>query len=204
MKEEKINNEIYQLYGMFLINFEHVCHMMRTAIVYLVFPNPSPKQIRQNEILLESLTADQIRNKFLALISEDHESTSTLFKLAKTISNVYERIIPIRNSFSHGTSFIGSSAIMKDAQDGLLLLRHPKLKKTGLDLNFKRFEINALKLGIKLFERLKYAVGVVAVGVINKSNNKIYADDYSPDPHHEGLSSELLRLEKKFEVLLNK
>ena len=197
MEKQNKNDEVYLLYGKFLVNFEHVCHIMRTGILYLIFPNPVPEQTRKNEILLEALTADQVRIKFMALVTEEYETTSTVFKLAKTISTVYEKIIPIRNSFAHGTSFIGTSNFMKEAEDGLLLLRHPKLKKAGLDLNFKRYEINTLKLSIQLFERLKYAVTVVSVSVINKASKKIYADGYSPDKHHESLSAELIRLEKK-------
>ncbi len=196
------NDEIFQLYGKFLVKFEHVSHLMRTGILYLIFPKPTKKQTRQNEILLEALTADQVRNKFMALICEEYEQPSTVFKLAKTISSVYEKVIPIRNSFAHGTSFIGTSNVMKDAEDGLLLLRHPKIKKAGLDLNFRKYEISALKLGIRLFERLKYAVVVVSVSVINKSANKVYDDGYSPDRHHEGLSTELIELEKKLSVMI--
>lgn len=200
--DESKNDEVYLLYGKFLIKFEHVCHLMRTGILFLIFPKPTPEQNRQNEILLEALTADQIRIKFMALITEAFEPASTVFKLAKTISTVYEKVIPIRNSFAHGTSFIGASNFNKEAEDGLLLLRHPKLKKAGLDLNFKRYEINALKLGIQLFEKLTYAVTVVSVSVMNKLNKKIYADGYSPDEYHVQLSEELIRLEKKLEGLV--
>ncbi len=204
MKEEDKNDEVFLLYGKFLVNFEHVCHIMRTGILYLLFPKPTPEQTRKNEILLEALAADQVRVKFMALITEEYQTTSTVFKLTKTISTVYEKLIPIRNSFAHGTSFIGTSNLMKEAEDGLLLLRHPKLKKAGLDLNFKRYEINTLKLSIELFERLKYAVAVVSVSVINEATKKVYADGYSPDKHHEGLSAELISLEKKLDGLINK
>src|ERR1700712_4166202 len=107
MNEANKNDKVYELYGKFLVNFEHVSHLMRTCILYLIFPKPNPQQIRYNDILLEALTADQVRTKFIALIFEEFESASTVAKLAKTISSVYERAIPIRNSFAHGTSFIG-------------------------------------------------------------------------------------------------
>lgn len=204
MEESQQNNEVFELYGKFLVNFEHVSHLMRFTILYCIFPNASEKETRKNEILLESLTADQIRNKFLALITEDFKSDTELFKLSKAISMVYERMIPIRNSFAHGTSFIGASSIMKESKDGALLLRHPKLRKEGLDLNFRKYEISSLKSGIQLFERLRYAVGVVNVTIMSKHTNKIYADGYNPDQHLESLRLELIRLEEKLKILFKK
>lgn len=123
MEESKQNDELLKVYAQFLINFEHVSHLMRFAILYMIFPNYTGKQVRQNEILMESLTADQIRNKFMALIVEDFEPTEQIFKLAKVISTTYENIIPIRNSFAHGTSFIGKSPGVQDSQDGLLIFK---------------------------------------------------------------------------------
>ena len=202
MEEVSQNEKVFKLYGKFLVKFEYICHLMRFGILYLVFPNYSDKQTRQNEILLESLTADQIKNKFLALITEECDSKSETFKLSKIICNVYERIIPIRNSFAHGTSFIGNSPVMKDSKDGLLLLRHPKLRKEGLDLNYKKYEIAALEFGIQLFERMIYAVAAVSVTFVKKEGKPKYTDGYSPDLHFEALGKELLRMEKKLQGLL--
>src|SRR2546422_501370 len=131
MNQQTQNDELFKRYGQFLINFEYVSHLMRFGILYILFPKHTDKETRQNEILMESLTADQIRSKYMALIAEDFKADTEIFKLSKTISNVYERIIPIRNSFSHGTSFIGESSLIKDSKDGRLILRHPKLKKGG-------------------------------------------------------------------------
>ena len=69
MKQENQNDELYKLYGQFLINFEYVSHLMRFGILRFKFPDYDARQTRQNEILMEALSADQIRNKFIALIS---------------------------------------------------------------------------------------------------------------------------------------
>jgi hypothetical protein len=204
MEQQNQNEELYKLYGQFLINFEYISHLMRFGILYIIFPNHTERQTRQNEILMESLTADQIRNKFMALIAEDFKSDTEIFKLSKTISNVYERIIPIRNSFAHGTSFIGKNPSIKDSKDGQLILRHPKLKKEGLDLNFKKYEINVLKLGIDLFEKLRYAVGVVTITIQNKQNDKQDSGTYNSDRHLELTRTSLEKLEKKLHDLLKK
>lgn len=79
MKQENQNDELYKLYGQFLINFEYVSHLMRFGILRIIFPNNDARQIRQNEILMEVLTADQIRNKFMALVAEDFKSTTEIF-----------------------------------------------------------------------------------------------------------------------------
>ncbi|MBK9938343.1 MAG: hypothetical protein IPP02_08110 [Chitinophagaceae bacterium] len=132
MKQQNQNDELYKLYGQFLINFEYVSHLMRFGIQYIIFPDHDIRQTRQNEILMEALTADQIRNKFMGLIAEDFNPDTEIFKLSKSISNIYQRIIPIRNSFAHGTSFVGESSLVKDSKDGQLIFRHPKLKVKDL------------------------------------------------------------------------
>lgn len=196
------NDEVIKLYGEFLINFESVCHLMRFGILHIIFPDHSDKQMRQNEILMESLTADQVRKKFIALLTDDFQSETEVYKLAKTVSDVYEKLIPIRNSFAHGTSYVGESTIIKEAMDGVLLLRHPKLKKDGLDLNYKKYEIDTLKLGVQLFERLKYAVAVISVTVLKKNGEKSISSDYDPTNHHISLSAELRQMYKKLSSYL--
>ncbi|MBK8611866.1 MAG: hypothetical protein IPL84_18530 [Chitinophagaceae bacterium] len=197
MKQQNQNDELYKLYGQFLINFEYVSHLMRFGILRIIFPGYDARQTRQNEILMEALTADQIRNKFMALIAEDFKSHTDIFKLSKSIPNIYQRLIPIRNSFAHGTSFVGESSLVKDSKHGQIILRHPKLKSVGLDLNFKTIDINALILGIELFEKLRYAVGVVTITIQTKINGKEDSGAYKSDRHLESTRLSLERLEKK-------
>jgi hypothetical protein len=174
MQNSNKNDEVFILYGQFLIYFEHVSHMLRFSILYIIFPNYTDKQLRQNEILMEALTADELRTKFMALITEEFDSESEIFKLAKTISNIFLEVIPIRNSFAHGTSFIGKNDLVKESEDGLLILRHPKLRKSGLDLNFKKFEIDTLKLAIQLFKKLQWAISVITVLTIKTEKTQEY------------------------------
>lgn len=202
MKEQSLNDELYKLYGQFLINFEYVSHLMRFGILYIIFPDHDTRQTRQNEILMEALTADQIRNKFMALIAEDFKSDTEIFKLSKSVSNIYQRIIPIRNSFAHGTSFVGQSSFVKDSKDAQLILRHPKLKSKGLDLNFKTIDINALKLAIELFDKLRYAVGVLIITIQNKQKGEQDSGTYKSDRHLELTRLGLERLEKKLNAIL--
>ncbi len=202
MKQQNQNDELYKLFGQFLINFEYVSHLMRFGILRFIFPDNDARQTRQNEILMEALTADQIRNKFMALIAEDFKSNTEIFKLSKSISNIYQRLIPIRNSFAHGTSFVGEGSLVKDSKNGQIILRHPKLKSEGLDLNFKTIDINALKLGIELFEKLRYAVGVVTITIQNKQKGKEDSGTYNSERHLELTRLGLERLEKKLNSIL--
>lgn len=202
MNQQKQNVELYNLYGQFLINFEYVSHLMRFGILRVIFPDHDSRQTRQNEILMEALSADQIRNKFMALIAEDFKSNTEIFKLSKSISNIYKRLIPVRNSFVHGTSFVGESSLVKDSKEGEIILRHPKLKSEGLDLNLKKIDINALKLGIELFEKLKYAVGVVTITVRKKQERKEDSGTYKSDRYLVLTRLELERLEKKLNAIL--
>ena len=204
MDQQKQIDELYKIYAQFLINFEYVSHLMRFGILYILFPNHTPRETRQNEILMESLTADQIRSKLMALVAEDFKPDTEIFKLSKTISNIYGRMIPIRNSFAHGTSFIGENPAIKDSKDGLLILRHPKLKKEGLDLNFKKYEINAMKLGIELFEKLRNAVVIVMVTVENKQQGKEDSVPYHSDRHLELTRYSLEKLDKRLQDVLKK
>lgn len=184
---EKLNehDNIYKAYGKFLINFEHVTHLMRLGILYMLFPNPDERQENQNEILMESLTADQTRKKFLALVLLDYQPETELFKLSTSISLIYEILIPIRNSFAHGTAFIGISHKLKTLNNDEIALRHPKIKKNGLDLNYKTFNIETLDMFIKIFQELIQAILVVSIYIKKKSMNEIKNDEYDSERHME-------------------
>lgn len=163
MENVNQNDEGIKLYSEFLIRFEHVCHALRFGILYIIFPDQTAKQIRYNEILMQNITVDELRKKYVTLMTEEFEKDSEMLKLSITVSQIFEKLIPLRNSFAHGTSFIGKNEFATEANDGLLVLRHPKLTKTGLDLNFKKIEIVTLKEAIKMFEKLQNAIYKVAV-----------------------------------------
>lgn len=91
---------------------------------------------------------------------------------------------------------------MKDSKDGQLILRYPKLKSEGLDLNFKTIDISALKLGIELFEKLRYAVGVLTITIQNKQEGKEDSGTYKSDRHLELTRLGLERLEKRLNAIL--
>ena len=192
------NDEVIKLYGEFLIRFEFVCHALRLGILYIIFQEQTPKQIRYNEILMQNITADELRKKYSALMTEEFTKDSEMFKISTTISQIFEKLIPLRNSFAHGTSFIGKNQFLTDADDGLLLLRHPKLTKTGLDLNFKKIEIDTLKSSIKIFEKLQNTIFKIAV--LCKDRDK--PREYDSRRLLELTRQELLRLYEKSKTRL--
>lgn len=85
---------------------------------------------------------------------------------------------------------------------GFLFLKHPKLKKKGLDLNFKKYEITALKQGIQLFEKLRKAITVIAITIQNKQENKLNSGEYNSDRHLELIGLDIIKLDKKLHDLL--
>ncbi len=202
MKQEPSNDELYKLYAQFLIKFEYVSHLMRVGITFILFPDHEERRKRHSEILLEGLTADQIRKKFMAFVAEDFKPDTEIFKLTKSISDAYEKAIPLRNSFAHGTTYIGENPLVKDSKDGQIILRHPKLKKEGLDLNFKKIDTDALKLGIELFEKLTFAVHVVTVVALDKLQKYEDSARYKPNKILKLTLSDLERLRKKLIILL--
>jgi hypothetical protein len=198
MENVNQNDEVVKLYGEFLIRFEHVCHALRFGILYIIFPDQTAKQIRYNEILMQNITGDELRKKYVTLMTEEFEKDSEMLKLSITVSQIFEKLIPLRNSFAHGTSFIGKNEFMAEANDGLLVLRHPKLTKTGLDLNFKKIEIVTLKETIKMFEKLQNAIYKVAV--LCKGRDK--PREYDPTRVIISAREELIRLNEKLKISL--
>jgi len=142
--EENVNSELIKLYGEFVLKFEFVCSRIRFMFLKILYPNNDEKQRNIIEIMTEWLTADPLRRKVNALMIEFYGKESEIYETAFRISSKFIQFIELRNSFAHGTAFIGQYDFIHETQVGTIALRHPKLKKDGLDLNFKNF--NRIKL----------------------------------------------------------
>lgn len=159
----KKDDEVIKLYGEVLINFELICSNFRFSILLLLYPIYDQTKINISEIMTEGLTADQLKKKYLALIIEKFSTASQIYKLAKRLTIQFDKIIPFRNSMAHGTSFVGKADIIEGSMKGTLTLRHPKLTKDGLNLNFKYFNITTLKEIIKVLKDMRSSLSTLSI-----------------------------------------
>ena len=192
------NEATYRHYGEFLINFEYVCTLLRMGIRRIIFPEETPLQKTQAEILTEGLTADPVRKKYFALIQLTNSADSEIFKLTKIISEVFGDLIPVRNSFAHGTAYIGKSDLNEFSKDGVLALKHPKIKTKGLDIGIKEFDNETLKMGIEIFKSLNRAILKI---IILNDKDPIEEDEvkllYLTGEELKGMSKKFHRRSKK-------
>lgn len=159
----KKDDEVIKLYGEFLINFELICSNFRFSTLLLLYPTYDQTKINMVEIMAEGLTADQLKKKYLALLIEKFSTASQVYKLAKRLTNHFDKLIPLRNSLAHGTSFVGQADLIEGSKKGVLTLRHPKLTKDGLSLNFKHFNIATLKEVIKLLKDMRSSLTTLSI-----------------------------------------
>ncbi|HET6225238.1 MAG TPA: hypothetical protein VFF27_03100 [Bacteroidia bacterium] len=185
------DKELIRLYGEFLVRFELVCSRLRFSLLNLLYPKYTNTEKNICEIMTEGLTADPLRKKFVALIIERFSKTSEIYKVADRTSKIFLNLIDLRNSFAHGTAFIGEHDFIQETKKGKLVIRHPKIKADGLDLNFKSFDSKLLKSLIQTFEKLEITISRITVLIklahYNESGKEkfyeaIYKDLDSIDP----------------------
>ena len=99
-------NELYANIGEFVVKFEHVCHAMQTAIIFIMHGQGLKNQ-QVAHIFLAGYTADPLRTLFESLIGE---LTNLNYKEKKIIKNILSRIQKLtehRNDVVHSTWYIG-------------------------------------------------------------------------------------------------
>lgn len=164
------HQKLLQLYGKFIVEFELVCSRIRFVILILLFPQYDEKQKNLVEIMTEGLTADPLRKKLLALVIEQYSCNSEMHVSVEKISKIFIEMIQIRNSFAHGTAFVGQYDFIGQTSEDAITLRHPKLKKDGLDLNFRLFDVVLLQNLIEILMRVSNALS--HLGVLIRHNDK--------------------------------
>jgi hypothetical protein len=190
--EGKIDQELTRFYGEFLVRFEFVCSRIRFLILYIVYPQYDNKQRNYIEILAEGLTADPLRRKMVALAIEKYSKESSIYKSAQKISKIFSDLVELRNSFAHGTIFIGQYDFIEETRDGTISLRHPKIKKDGLDLNFKTFDADRMKKIIKVLFALEKALASLTIIVKHPDRKPEWYSKY-----HQMIDKELDEIDKK-------
>jgi hypothetical protein len=155
------DDELIRLYGEFIMRFENICSHLRFTILELLFKQYSQQEFRKVEILLEGITADSLRKKTTSLIIEEYGSVPEILNLSKEVYKEFEKMIPLRNSFAHGTSLINKFTLFKEFDEGYLTLKHPKLKSEGFDFNFLTYDVDKLKALVVKMQYLGNAVELV-------------------------------------------
>ncbi len=170
MSDSNTSEEVYKLLGKFFFRFEHIANELRLGIAQLIYPDFSNAEFRRTEILLEGVTADPLRAKFLALVQEHFSSETEIFRVAKFFATMFGNIIPLRNSLAHGTSYFMGEMIERatNPEGHILFLRHAKLKKTGIDLNPKKFHSSTLTATIQLLQQLHLLISNLNVIIQNQ------------------------------------
>jgi hypothetical protein len=171
--------ELLRLYGEFLSRYEFVCSRLRFSILYLLYPNYDTTERNICEIMTEGLTADPLRKKFCALIIERYTKKSDLFKSADMVSKIFLDLLELRNSFAHGTAFIGEYDFISETQKGRLVIRHPKIRSGGLDLNFKEYDSVLLKALLDILFRLEKAIRTITIIIRHYDKKDSFKNKYN-------------------------
>jgi len=98
--------ELYRAYGEFAVKFEHVCHAVHTAMVFMLHMEGLKNQ-QVAHVLLAGLTADPLRSMFAALVAETQQLDNQEKKIIDSVLKRFQGLTEKRNDVIHGTWFIG-------------------------------------------------------------------------------------------------
>ncbi|MGY2211745.1 hypothetical protein [Pseudomonas pergaminensis] len=112
LKEQ--SKEIYAAYGEFAVKFEHVCHAVHTAMIFMLHGEGLRNQQVAN-VLLSGLTADPLRTIFAALVAETQELNPEDKNIISRVLKRFQKLTESRNDIIHGTWFVGYATV--DATD---------------------------------------------------------------------------------------
>lgn len=99
-------DEIYRSIGAFVVKFEHVCHAVHVAIVFLLSCAGLQNQ-RVSQILLSGITAEPLRTLFESLVGEIQQLNDNERKIVKNALNRFQTLTQQRNDIIHSTWFVG-------------------------------------------------------------------------------------------------
>ncbi len=98
--------ELYANIGEFVVKFEHVCHAMQTAIIFMIHGQGLKNQQVAN-IFLAGYTADPLRTLFESLFGELVKPNDNERKIIKNIFSRIQKLTEKRNDVVHSTWYIG-------------------------------------------------------------------------------------------------
>lgn len=149
-------NEIYQEYGRFLVEFEHVVLAMRSAIT-LLFSYAGLRDQQLSNIVLADQTAYPLKSILQAFVGEIAKPIDNDAKVVGEVFKYIGKLIEKRNDAVHATAFIGwASEEDTDFSKGSGF----KLSRGKDGAGVKNFVIEAQEYR-KLYEECKKAKNMV-------------------------------------------
>lgn len=156
MSNDEIENKqrLYQEYGRFITNFEQICETIRANIgMVMVFDSSKeyweqapPERWKAVDVLLEGLTAKPLMDKYYSLYILFRREDTEMLELLRKIKKLFvDKLVPIRNSLSHGVTSHGYRGWGEKEMDfSLFTLSHPKLGSDGFIPNQQLLSIESL------------------------------------------------------------
>jgi len=137
---DEIDRDFFSEYGIFIVLYDQICNCIRANITGLIGIDHKA----YIDILLEGLTAQPLMDKWYGLYIQQHQGDMDGILIMKRIKNLFENLQRIRNSISHGSTFLGSLEKGK-ADRTIFTLTHPKITAKGYDERRKVIAIKDLK-----------------------------------------------------------
>ena len=108
--KEKYDNQVKELYaaiGKACVDFEHVCHALRTGILQMLQAHGLTNQ-KVSQVMMAELTAQPLLSIYQALIAETLKLTEIEKRICDQLcKQVKEELIKRRNDIIHATWFVG-------------------------------------------------------------------------------------------------
>lgn len=157
IKRKKQMAELYQAYGQFVVEFEHVYEAIRTCIIFILYDHGLREQ-KYSRILIAHESFNQLLEKLRALVylgfEGDPDSYQHLDDLFKHTSNLIKK----RNTIIHSTWYIGWGNEYTedfDVANGTKF-RIPKKGNDVITTKYTAGDIDAITNKLKLATNLYY------------------------------------------------
>lgn len=152
-KRKEQTNALYCAYGQFAVEFEHVCHAVHTAMIFMLHREGLRNQQVAN-VLLAGLTAEPLKNIFAALVAETQELRPQDKQLIDGVLKRFKLLIEQRNDIIHGTWFIGLASSDTTDFSNAMVFKHHRSNKGASAKSFD-YDVDKLQSLTREAEALK-------------------------------------------------
>ncbi|MRD72057.1 hypothetical protein GH865_02165 [Rhodocyclus tenuis] len=105
-KYDHQEQELYAAIGKACVDFEHVCHALRTAILQMLQAHGLVNQ-KVSQVMMAELTAQPLLSIYQALIAETLVLTEIEKRICDQLCKQVKGLIERRNGIIHATWFVG-------------------------------------------------------------------------------------------------
>jgi hypothetical protein len=100
--------ELYRVIGKFVVKFEHVCHSIQIAIIFMLHQaGLQDQKQRVAHVILAGQTAEPLKSLFSSLVAETQSLDDSDKKIVANAVKRFELLTERRNEIIHSTWFIG-------------------------------------------------------------------------------------------------